>query len=172
MSRVSLLASCVVVAGLAFGASTGDAQRAAPDSIMEGIHIEPRMAPEHAIRTMTSGSGNFMILHVDGAVVLQVSDAGIERIRPRSAGDRRHPLVRIREEFYVLLPDLLHRAVVYDFSRLGDVRWQDGEIVFVDRTGRRVFADFFIQGENVLRSFDEAEARGFIEHLQRTLRAP
>jgi hypothetical protein len=48
-------------------------------------------------------------------------------------------------------------------------RYEQGEIVFENRKGQRIFNDVNINGEQAMASFDEREARAFVAHLKRYL---
>jgi hypothetical protein len=166
------LAGCVVVLTLVMSPERAEAQRVVIDGRSQDsvLRLERRLAPEQAIRAMTSRSGNVDMLHIDGAVVLQLTDAGIDRIRVGEKAESQSGLGRLFEELVVGgLRVLLDRAMVHDLRDIGDVRYEADEIIFEDRTGNRVFQSLNVHGENVLQSFDDAEARAFVAHLRRHL---
>jgi hypothetical protein len=46
--------------------------------------------------------------------------------------------------------------MVYDRRDVSDVRYEQGEIVFENRKGHRIFNDVAIKGQQVMASFDES----------------
>jgi hypothetical protein len=56
--------------------------------------------------------------------------------------------------------------MVYDRRDVSDVRYERDEIVFENRKGHRISNDVAINGQQVMASFDEREARAFVAHLK------
>jgi hypothetical protein len=170
VSFVLVLSASVAQAAMPAAAS---AQRVVIDGRSQDsiVSFVPRIEAHSAIRSITSRSGHMQMLHRDGAMVLQLTDAGLENIGRRAESAAAETgLGRILEAMlHGGLRALLDRAMVYDLSDVGDVRYEHGEIVFENRRGERVFGDFNVHGEQVMASFDEREARAFVAHLKRSL---
>jgi hypothetical protein len=139
------------------------------DSAARFVQRRPHAMADFAI---ISTDGRRALLLLPDAVALQLTDAGLEDIAspPAEAPADQGALARVFEGMLRGgLRVLLDRALEYDIDELGVARVDGERLVFVNRSGKPVFENMNIDGQDVMEGFAPADARAFAERVNRRL---
>lgn len=165
----STLSLCVIASLFTIRAGSAGAQGTsisihAPDSVS---YIVPRRdaAPgEPSIKT-TSQEGTLILRN--GAVILQLTDRGLDHLFDGDHGDR-GILVRIAKAG---VSGMLDHGIAYRLTALKRAYSDGSRIVLEDKTGARVFETTSYNNHHPMEEFSPAEARRFAKLVQQAIEA-
>jgi len=171
---LALLASTLLAAPPAIACGHDDC----PGSLDIGSGIEtparwaPRVDSRSAVYGITSRDGKIELLLTPSVVAFQLSDekmSAIERkLRDEQNEGEDNPLgSAIKTAVFAGVRVLLKHGAVCPVRELRDVDYRDGELVFVTRSGDRVFDRVEVDDRDLLASFPEREARAFVREFRR-----
>jgi len=111
-------------------------------------------------------------LLIDGDVVMmQLSDRAYAKVRHSLRKDEDeddNALGRaIKAAIYSSVRSMLSNGIECPIRELRDVRYTDGELVFIARNGRHVFQKVDIDDERTTRNFDPDDARAFVREFHK-----
>lgn len=171
---LAVLATTVLLAPPALARDRGECQT----SLDVGSSIEwpARWAPRHDTRltryAITSRDGAVSLLLTSSAVAFQFSDDKMGRIerklRDEQFDDEDSDLgSAIKTAVLAGVRVLLKHSAECPVRELRDVDYRGGRLVFVTRSGDRVFDQLQMNDEDLAAAFPEQEARAFVREFRR-----
>jgi hypothetical protein len=167
-----LLATGVLVTGPSTAAAQ-NIQVRSDQSTDSTARFSDRRAPARADFAIVSTDGLRALLLLPGAISMQLTDAGLERIgrAPADAPADQGPIARLIEGMARGgLRVLLDRALDYELRELSEVRIEGERLVFINREGKPVFDEVKIDGREFMEGFSPRDARAFADRVNRRLR--
>jgi len=141
------------------------------------IHPPMRWTSRHEARdariAIDTEDGKITLLLEDRHVVVQLSDHTMHRVDrelrdSEDEDDDGGPVGdAIRAVVVSGVRSLLDHALQYPVDQLDDVRYRDGRLEFVTRDGDRLFEGIEEDGQPMLESFHDADARAYVAAFHR-----
>lgn len=167
-----LLATAVLVAAPSTAASQYIHVRSGESTDSAARFNDPRSVAQ-ADFAIVSTDGQRALLLLPGAISMQLTDAGLERIGrpPAEAPADQSAIARLVEGMARGgLRVLLDRALDYELRELREVRVEGERLVFINREGKPVFDEVKIDGREFMEGFSRRDARAFADRVNRRLR--
>lgn len=135
-----------------------------------------RWGPRHSTQAsriaITTEDGKVTLVLTDGVVAMQLSDRTMRKL-DRKLHKARHedddgPIGdAIRTAIIGSVRSLLDHSAECPVRELRDVRYEDGRLEFVTRSGERAFEHLEVDDEDVLEAFDPRDAMAFVREFRR-----
>lgn len=122
---------------------------------------------------ITNEDRKVTLLLTDDAVAFQLSDRVMRKVdrelhRARHEDDDDGPIGdAVKTVVLGMVREMLDHSAQCPLRELGDVRYEGGRLVFVDRDGERVFERFTMDDQDLLATFEPQDAREFVREFQR-----
>jgi hypothetical protein len=134
----------------------------------------PRHFTEDARIAINTRDGDVTLLLTDRLVAVQLSDRKLHRI-DRELRDKReeqedadNPLAEaISAAVIGTVRQLIRHSAEVSIREVRDVRYEDGELVFIDKHGEKLFNHIDVDDDDVMRGFAERDAQAFVHEFQR-----
>lgn len=123
---------------------------------------------------ITTVDGKVTLLLTDATLAMQLSDRTMRKVerelhRARHERDDDDGVIgeAIKTAVIGAVRSLLDHSAECRLRDVRDVRFESGRLVIVDRDGGRLFERVEVDDEDVLESFDPADAREFVREFRR-----
>jgi len=132
----------------------------------------PRVESRSALYVITSRDGKVDLLLTPSVVAFQLSDAKMSTIERKLRNEQNeeedNPIgSAIKTAVFAGVRVLLKHGAVCPVRELRDVDYRDGQLVFVTRSGDRLFDRMEVDDNDLLAAFPERDARAFVREFRR-----
>lgn len=133
-----------------------------------------RVSAREARAAITTIDGKVTLVLTDDVLAMQLSERTMRKVE-RELHKARHEHEdddgvigeAIKTAVLGAVHSLLDHSAECRLRDVRDVRWESGRLVIVARDGQRLFEKVEVDDEDVLESFDAAEAREFVREFRR-----